>query len=310
MEEGGQAVSQDPVPQSGASQISEAQTIAPGSDAATEQIVIDSALAPELESLSSGSEPEDQFYEASEEPSVEQQQSSESVGANQDGEDEGVAEDIEQKSNEGLTSVEEHDGGGVSKAGGDSSCEQQHSMDSVDKEFVMVNYPATGSDQSDTQRPHVGEDKVTIDTSPQESTTQQAIGTSPQTTDASPTVGSSDTSLTVVKGAKTVQSEDGNQSSLSPTKAEIIISSSALPESAESAQGSADSSGQEATRNVVEGGSEGDQRGSEGGGSQIMMERESSDAKGEKGQISAPAFESLGLLYASSPNIKHNRYSL
>ena len=305
MEERGKAVPQDLVPLSGASQISEAPITAPSSDAITEQIVIDSSLAPELESLSSGSEPEEQFYEASEEPSVEQQQSSETVGTDRDREAKGVVEDTEQKGDEGLASVEEHDGGGVSKARGDSSCEQQNSMDSVDKEFVMVNYPTTGSDHSDTQRPHV-EDKVTADPSlAQESTTEQATGTSPQAADASPTAGSSETALAVVKGAETVPSEDGNQSSLSPTRVEII-SSTALPESAESAQGSADGSGQEATGNVVEGGSEGEVS----GGSQVAMERESSDAEGEKGQVSAPAFESLGLLYASSPNVKHNRYSL
>ena len=45
------------------------------------------------------------------------------------------------------------------------------------------------------------------------------------------------------------------------------------------------------------------------GGSEVAMEKESSGAEGEKEQVSAPAFELLGLLYASSPNIKHNRYT-
>ena len=131
---------------------------------------------------------------------------------------------------------------------------------------------------------------------------QQATDTSPQD-NTSPDVGSRDTRR---KGAQTNQSEDVNQSSSSPT----IINAAAEPESAESAQ-RLTAGDQEVTGNVV-GESEGGQREIEGevrGGTEVAMERESSDAKGEKGAVSAPAFESLGLLYASSPNIKHNRYS-
>ena len=295
--------------------IPETQTTDPGSVATTEQIVVPvtvSSLTPELESLSSGSEPEDQFYKASEEPSVDQRQSpAEAVGAIQDRETEGTAEDVEQKgSGEGLVSVEEHDGGGMSKAGGDSSGEQQHSMDSVDKEFVMVNYPTiTSSDQhSDSQQAHI-EQNVTTSMNPQ-ADIQQATVTSPQVIDdSSPII---DTAPTAIEDAQTVQLEDGNQSSLSPVRVEIISAAAQPKESAESAQRSADGS-QEATGNE-EGGSdhEGGQREIEGevrGGSEVAIERESSDTEGEKpGQVSGPAFESLGLLYARSPNIKHNRY--
>ena len=310
-------VSQDsaaiPQSQTAESMIPETQTTNPGSVATTEQIVvIDSLLTPELESLSSGSDPEDQFYEASEEPSIDQRQSpAEAVSAIQDRETEGTAEDVEQKgSGEGLASVEEHDGGGMSKAVGDSSGEQQHSIDSVDKEFVMVNYPTTtSSDQhSDTQQPHV-EQNVTTSTSPQDDIhVQQATTTSPQATGPS-IIDSSDTAPATIEDAQTVQLEDGNQSSLSPVRVEIVSAATQPEESAESAQMSADGS-QEATG----GGSdhEGGQRETEGearGGSEVAMERESSDAEGEKsGKVKGPAFESLGLLYASSPNIKHNRY--
>ena len=310
-------VSQDPaaIPQSTADpMIPETQATDPGSVATTEQIVvIDSSLTPELESLSSGSDPEDQFYEASEEPSIDQRQSpAEAVSAIQDRETEGTAEDVEQKgSGEGLASVEEHDGGGMSKAVGDtcSSGEQQHSMDSVDKEFVMVNYPTTtSSDQhSDTQQPHV-EQNITTSTSPQDDIhVQQATTTSPQAT--GPIIDSSDTAPTAIEDAQTIQLENGNQSSLSPVRVEIVSAATQPEESAESAQMSADGS-QEATGGRSD--HEGGQRETEGevrGGSEVAMERESSDAEGEKsGQVKGPAFESLGLLYASSPNIKHNRY--
>ena len=55
----------------------------------------------------------------SEEPSVEQQLSPEPVGTDQDGKTKSTAE---QKGDEELASVEEHNGGGISK-GGDSFCE-------------------------------------------------------------------------------------------------------------------------------------------------------------------------------------------
>ena len=294
MESDPKAVPQDPASQA----IPEAQITDPGSIATTKQGVNDSSLTPELESLSSGSEPEDQFYEASEEPSVEQQLSPEAVGTDQDEKTKSTAEDTEQKGNEGLASVEEHDGGGMSK-GGDSSCEQQRSVDSVDKEFVMVNYPMCSSDHSDTQQqPH---SQQAIAPNAQDNL-QQATDTSPQD-NISPDVGSSDTRP---KCTQTNQSEDVNQSSSSPT----IINVVAEPESAESAKRLI-AGDQEVTGNVV-GENEGGQQEIEGevrGGSEVAMERESSDAEGEKGAVSAPAFESLGLLYASSPNIKHNRYS-
>ena len=287
MEDPTVAVSQDPASQ--VTNLTSATITDSGSIVSTEQIVNDPSLAPELESLSSGSEPEDQFYEAPEEQSVvsEQQRSSEAVGTDQGGETKGTNEDTEHKGERGLTSVEQHDGGGISKDR-DSSCEQQHSVDSVDKEFVMVNYPTTSSDQSDAQQPHL----------------EQASATSPQ--DNTSPVGSSDTNPTVIEGTQSVQ--DGNQSSLSPTRLEIV-SAAAQPESAELAQRSADGS-QEVRVNVEEE-SEGAQQETEGeveGGSEVATERESSDAEGEKGQVNTPAFESLGLLYASSPNIKHNRY--
>jgi hypothetical protein len=187
-------------------------------------------------------------------------------------------------------------------------------MDSVDKEFVMVNYPATSSSDQhlDTQQPHV-EPIVTTATSPQDSI-QQAMATSPQATDdTSPVIGSSDTAPAAIVGAQTVQSEDENQTSLSPVRVEIISAAAQPEDDAESPQRSAGGS-QEATGNE-EGGidHEGDQREIEGevrGESEVAMEGESSDTEGEKPeQASGRAFESLGLLYASSPNIKHNRYS-
>ena len=296
----------------------EAQTTTdPGSSVATsERGVIDSSLAPELESLSSGSEPEDQFYEASEEPSVAAEQverASEAVGTDWNEETgKGMPKGVKQKSDEGLAStVEEHDGSGMSKVGEDdlsSKCEQQHSVGSVDKEFVMVNYPSMTSDHSDpTKQPQVDQ-KTTSAMSPQDSV-QQVTATSSQATDTRPIGGSGDTTPILVEGDQTVQLEDGNESSILPIRVEIT-GSSAQPENAESAQRLADDS-QEVTGNL-EGEDEGGQVEIEGelsGGSEVATERKSSDAEGEKGQVSARTFESLGLLYASSPNVKHNRYS-
>lgn len=286
----------------------EAQTTTdPGSSVTTsERGVIDSSLALELESLSSGSEPEEQFYEASEEPSVAAEQverASEAVATDWDEETgKGMAEGIKLKSNEGLAST-------VGEDDLSSQCEQQHSAGNVDKEFVMVNYPSMTSDHSDpTKQPQVDQ-KTTSAMSPQDSV-QQVTATSSQATDTRPIGGSGDITPTLVEGDQTVQSEDGNESSISPIRVEVT-GSSAQPENAESAQGLADDS-QEVTGNL-EGEDEGDQGEIEGepvrGGSEVATERKSSDAEGEKGQVSAPTFESLGLLYASSPNVKHNRYS-
>ena len=287
------AVLQDPGESQVTNLIPVVQTTVPGSITTTEQIVNNPSLAPELESLSSGSEPEDQFYEAPEEQTVEseQQGASEAVGTDQDREPKSTIEDIEQKDDKGVVFVEQHDGGGMSRDR-DSSCEQQRSVDSVDKEFVMVNYPTTSSsDQSDIQQPHLHVEQASS-TSPQDNI-QQATATCPQ--DNTSPVDSGDIKLTVIEGTQTIQ--DGNQSS------------AVQPESTESAQRSAGGS-QEVTINVEEE-SEGTQQEIEGevkGGSEVGTERESSDADGEKGQVSARSFESLGLLYASSPNIKHNRY--
>jgi hypothetical protein len=172
-------------------------------------------------------------------------------------------------------------------------------MDSVDKDFVMVNYPATASSDkhTDTQQPHI-EQVVTTATSPQ------------STDDTSPVIVSSDTAPAAIEGAQTVQSEDENQTSLSPVRVEIISPAAQPEENLESAQRSADSSQEVTGIRNEEGGSdrEGGQQETEGE-SEVVMEGESSDTEGEKpGQASSRAFESLGLLYASSPNIKHNRY--
>ena len=265
-------------------------TVDPGSSATTEQVVEDDAsLSPELESLSSGSELEDQYYEASEESSVQQgtleaagDQVEEAKSATEDKRE----EDKREKDKKLMVSVEQHDGGGMSKDGGSSS-NQQHSVDSVDKEFVMVNYPQamTSADSDTQQQPHL----------------QQATALSPKDESSSPNISSSDTMLTVI------ESEDRKQGS----RLETFSSATVQPGSAESAQRVADDS-QEVTVNV-EGDSEGDQREAEGeggsaGGEAAMTESESSHMEGEKGQVNVPAFESLGLLYARSPNLKHDRY--
>ena len=273
------------IPQDAAANLLPELTVDPGSSTTTEHVVEDDAsLSPELESLSSGSELEDQYYEASEESSV-QQGTLEAVG-DQVEEAKSTTEDKREEDKKLMVSVEQHDGGGMSKDG-ESSCEQQHSVDSVDKGFVMVNYPQvmTSADSDTQQQPHL----------------QQAAALSPKDDSGSPNIGSSDTVPTVI------ESEDRKQGS----RLETFSSATVQPGSAESAQRVADDS-QEVTANV-EGDSEGDQREAEGeggsaGGEAAMTESESSHMEGEKGQVNVPAFESLGLLYARSPNLKHDRY--
>ena len=105
--------------------------------------------------------------------------------------------------------MEQHDGGGMSKDG-ESSSDQQHSVDSVDKEFVMVNYPQamTSADSDTQQQPHL----------------QQATALSPKDESSSPNIGSSDTMPTVI------ESEDRKQGS----RLETFSSSTVQPGSAES----------------------------------------------------------------------------
>ena len=72
-------------------------------------------MPPELESLSSGSELEDQYYEASEESSV--QRGTLEAAGDQVEEAKSTTEDKREEDKKLMVSVEQHDGGGMSKDG-------------------------------------------------------------------------------------------------------------------------------------------------------------------------------------------------
>ena len=88
-----------------------------------------------------------------------------------------------------------------------------------------------------------------------------------------------------------------------PTSLGTLETSGPGGESAESAQILLEDSQDMQEEEAVRGGGE-----VEGGQASVAAgEAESSQKDEEKGKVGVSAFESLGLLYASSPNLKHNK---
>lgn len=256
----------------------------------TEQLVDPndpSPAGPKLVSLSSGSKSEDQFREACEEPSIASEtlsDQSEKIHVEE------AKESTEHGSSEELVSVELHDGdgGGESRTSedGGSSCKQQRSGSSIDREFVMITYPAalSSSDCPDPKHPQVSLSSSQCDSSP----SVRCVDAKPIATEGTPMV---------------QPSCEENQSSLSTTKLETMIAVTQL-ESSELEQKSVNEN-QEVTAGesgLLEREGEGAVK-SEG---EALLE--SADGDKEKEQVGVPAFESLGLLYARSPDFKHDRY--
>ena len=224
---------------------------------------IDIGETPELESLSSGSEPEDDYYEAPEVPP------------------EHIADaKSEEKGQNKLfnVAVDVHEGAQRH----DSSREQQL-VDSVEREFIMVNYPTNNE---------TGTWSVPVSTAPHSVVSGEERDTNTQR--------STGTVVSRVERTMSPQSEEDNR------EFQRLESSDTSNQAgfAESGQNLATNS-QVMTEQVGEGamGEQYETRGE-------VAVKESSHSEEETGNINIPSFESLGLLYAKSSNLQDDRYLL
>ena len=235
-------------------------------------VVVDRSISPELESLSSGSETEEQFYEAPEESPAQENDESLSkdnvVDAN-------VEDDVEE------SNLEPDKDDGVQEDLSISS--EQHPVGSIEREFIMVNYPSRSGTDSSIKTLHI---PASVSTPVADSSTvQTGFGDEEE---------SSQVKLldAVVSSAAEVGTND-------PPCVSGTLNQTG---GAESAQGLDESSREAMEEQQLTVGC-----GREAEGEETTVEKKPGK-DGEKGNVNVPAFESLGLLYARSPNLKHDRY--
>ena len=247
-----------------------------------QDVSVDPSLTPDLESLSSSSEVEDQFYDAPEDELGLTQDDSREVQSHDDTkhvdikEDSHVADTIETGRVGGAETVAEHPVG------------------SVEGDFIMVNYPTSFTSQADSVRRQQ-------DTSPVEMRDDPPlIGSNEDLNAASINTRSSDDTTQAVATISPPPQSDNH--SHRPTSLGTLETSGLSGESAESAQILLEDSRDRQEEEAVRSGGE-----VEGGQASVAEGEESSGKDEEKGQVSASAFESLGLLYARSPNLKHDK---
>ena len=239
-------------------------------DDSTEQVFVTTATSPspELESLSSSSELDDQFYDATEDSPAQLEQ--------EEGHSEDTCTDIKEEEKLEDSNLELDEVDGVHE--GDSSFEQPP-IGSIEREFIMVNYPV------DTQQ----DEPISPSSLTTRSTPTQG-GFSTEEPSSSPAPNSSATGALV---AQSLQLEEGRDLSLESDVADT-------DRDAESAQIT------EATiREVITGNLDEENVGVVEG--EEVVEREPRPEGEEEENVNVPAFESLGLLYAKSSDLKHNR---
>ena len=210
---------------------------------------------PELESLSSGSEAEDDFYEAPEEV----------VGPSEDVEHIADAKS-EEKGQTKLLNVEVDIDEGV--------LDHDSSRDSVEKEFIMVNYPTSNEPST---RP------VPVSTAPCSAGSGEEGDMNTQH--------STDTVLSTVEkddqeSQKLEMSGASNQAGFADSGQNLATNSQVMTEQI----GEGDTTERREVR------------------SEVAVEKKLSQEEEDRGNMNIPSFESLGLLYAKSSNVKDNRY--
>ena len=236
---------------------------------------LDASPSPELESLSSSSEPEDQYYDApdEEESTVTQKDQQEGRGTVE-------LVDNDSKTCGSLEMV-------VEKTSDDVPVE--HPVGSLEGEFIMVNYPTTMGGGSDTH-------KHKQETTKQE-TAQMELEPSSPLVDSDKDTSVDAQSVGVTTHSTSPQTDNNSQRPLQTVEL-------GAGESAESAQTLTESSHEVKEEETVREAGE-----VEEGQAMADREEEESSLKEEgKGDVSVSAFESLGLLYARSPNLKHDKY--
>ena len=242
-------------------------------------VVVDRSISPELESLSSGSETEEQFYEAPEESPAQENDESLSrdnvVDANfeddvkesnlEPDKDDGVQEDL-------SISSEQH-----------PISSEQHPIGSIEREFIMVNYPSGSGTDTSIKTPHV---PASVSTPVADSSTVQTG------------FGDEEESSQV----KLLDAVVSSVAEVGPNDPPHVSGALNQTGGVESAQGLDESSREAMEEQQLTVGC-----GREAEGGETTVEKKPGK-DGEKGNVNVPAFESLGLLYARSPNLKHDRY--